>query len=156
MKFQKNLFIIYVIINVIIISFININNNKKININFFTWQSNNISLGNLISYSYLAGISFNSLLILLIIKDDISNAKSNNEEEYLYKDETEDEIILNEENFTKPPERDIKESQPTISVNYRVIANNRYSKNRSETDTDVKNNGKSIFGDWEEKENDWS
>ena len=62
----------------------------------------------------------------------------------------------NEEDFKSnieiPPQRDIRDSQPTISVNYRVIKNpeennyvreNDYSKSPESTD------------DWNNQDNDW-
>ena len=155
MNFKKNFLVFYIILSIIIISFINIKNTKKVNINIFTWQSNNLSLGNLITYSYIAGISFNTLLILLIIKDDFKTTIKSNDDEYLNKDEFEDELKNIENRSERPPERNIKESQPTISVNYRVIGNNKDDQININKDSNLKNRGNKIYEDWEEEDNDW-
>ena len=50
----------------------------------------------------------------------------------------------------RPPERDIRESQPTISVNYRVIKQNNLEVN--DIDEGYTNNK---YDDWEEIESNW-
>ena len=63
---------------------------------------------------------------------------SNNEEEM-------------EPNFEMPPQRDIRETQPTISVNYRVVKNmndNNFKKDQSYSNQDIKD-------DWDNADNDW-
>ena len=50
-----------------------------------------------------------------------------------------------------PPERDIWETQPTISVNYRVVKNindNNLKKDRDYSNSDNKD-------DWDNTDNDW-
>ena len=64
--------------------------------------------------------------------------KNNNEEEM-------------EPNFEMPPQRDIRETQPTISVNYRVVKNmndNNFKKDQSYSNQDIKD-------DWDNADNDW-
>ena len=56
-----------------------------------------------------------------------------------------------EPNVEMPPQRDIRETQPTISVNYRVVKNmndNNFKKdlNYSNPDND---------DDWDNTDNDW-
>ena len=56
-----------------------------------------------------------------------------------------------EPNIDMPPQRDIRETQPTISVNYRVVKNmndNNLQKDRSFTNPDNKD-------DWDNTDNDW-
>ena len=69
----------------------------------------------------------------------------------------EDDFILhnNEEDMEPdvemPPERDIRETQPTISVNYRVVKNindNNLKKDRDYSNSDNKD-------DWDNSDNDW-
>ena len=55
-------------------------------------------------------------------------------------------------NVEMPPQRDIREAQPTISVNYRVI------KNTNETNLKNDGNYSDKFDnedDWENNENEW-
>ena len=50
-----------------------------------------------------------------------------------------------------PPQRDIRETQPTISVNYRVVKNmndNNFKKDGNYSDLDNKD-------DWDNTDNDW-
>ena len=50
-----------------------------------------------------------------------------------------------------PPQRDIRETQPTISVNYRVVKNmndNNLKKDKSYSNQDIKD-------DWDNADNDW-
>ena len=50
-----------------------------------------------------------------------------------------------------PPERDIRDPQPTISVNYRVIKN---TDNYEEPYEDILDN-KNYRDDWTNNDNDW-
>ena len=50
-----------------------------------------------------------------------------------------------------PPQRDVRETQPTISVNYRVVKNmndNKLNKDRNYSNPDYKD-------DWDNADNDW-
>ena len=50
-----------------------------------------------------------------------------------------------------PPQRDIRDAQPTISVNYRVVKNmneNNLKKDQSYSNQDIKD-------DWDNADNDW-
>ena len=55
-------------------------------------------------------------------------------------------------NVEMPPQRDIREAQPTISVNYRVIKNT--VENNSKND-EYYSNKPDNKDDWENNENDW-
>ena len=75
------------------------------------------------------------------------NNFENVEDDFISQDN--DEVI--ETNVEMPPQRDIREAQPTISVNYRVVKNN--SENYSKKDRNYSNldNG----DDWDNADNDW-
>ena len=69
----------------------------------------------------------------------------------------EDDLVSNnnyeemEPNVEIPPQRDIRETQPTISVNYRVVKNmndNNFKKDQSYSNQDIKD-------DWDSADNDW-
>ena len=56
-----------------------------------------------------------------------------------------------ESNFEMPPQRDLRETQPTISVNYRVVKNmddNNLKKDRNYSNPDN-------LDDWDNGDNDW-
>ena len=63
--------------------------------------------------------------------------------------ENEQEYI--ESKMEMPPQRDIRDTQPTISVNYRVVKNmndNNFKKDQSYSNQDIKD-------DWDNADNDW-
>ena len=152
MKSKKNYLVFYILINLLLIIFINIKNSNKVNINIFTWKTNNYSLGNILTSSYLAGISFNALLTLLITKNVRQHNSKEDEEEFLNEDE--DNLNYKEPNIERPPERDLKESQPTISVKYRVINNKGY-KSDNNSDSNFSSYKNEIYEDWGETDKDW-
>ena len=51
-----------------------------------------------------------------------------------------------------PPQRDIRDSQPTISVNYRVVKNTKENELNSEQNY---SNNINVKEDWYNNENDW-
>ena len=57
-----------------------------------------------------------------------------------------------ESNVEMPPQRDIRETQPTISVNYRVVKN--MDDNNFKKDRNYSNNPDNI-DDWDNGNNDW-
>jgi len=147
----KNKFITFSIFFLILtLSILNIKNPEKTRFYLFTSKIEKISLGNLISLTFISGFTF-STLFTLISK---SNLQESIEEKFIN-----DELIDNtdENNFTqefesdRPPERDVRESQPTISVNYRFVDkdNNFYSSNN------IKNNSNNDDNDWGDYDNEW-
>ena len=56
-----------------------------------------------------------------------------------------------EPNFEMPPQRDIRETQPTISVNYRVVKN----MNDNNLKKDLNYSNQDIKDDWDNADNDW-
>ena len=155
----KNKFIIIFIPIIVTLSIVNLNNPKKTQIYFLTAKSSEISLGNLISISFLSGFIFSSLYYF----------KNNNQSKknYIYRKAEENEINLEKDNeiiqeddneiFNKndlrPPERDIRDSQPTISVNYRIIQD--VDKDDYKSSTFEENNENSINDGWGEISTDW-
>tara|TARA_B100001027_G_scaffold21521_1_gene12671 strand:- start:439 stop:708 length:270 start_codon:yes stop_codon:yes gene_type:complete len=75
------------------------------------------------------------------------NTLKNVEDDFVYQNNEED----MESNVEMPPQRDIRETQPTISVNYRVVKNvdnNNSIKDRNYSNPD--NND-----DWDNGDKDW-
>ena len=123
------------------------NNNQKTSFRYFKWTLQEVSIGKLISISFFSGLLMSTLLNGTII-DFKKNTERNKEENY--------EPLINAEdtksNIEMPPQRDIRDSQPTISVNYRVVKNideNYMKKDQSySNDSDNKD-------DWNNYDNDW-
>ena len=55
-------------------------------------------------------------------------------------------------NIEMPPQRDIRDAQPTISVNYRVVKNTE--ENNIKRDQNYSNNPDNN-DDWDNEDNDW-
>ena len=137
---------------IIIVQFlIYFNNTEKSSLRIFIWNSQEIRLGGLISASFLSGF-FASLVInnFIISKDDNNSKKrefENPDENENYKDNKNDRSVSE-----IPPERDIRDPQPTISVKYRVIKDSK--NNVSKYDNNNINNS-SLYDDWSNEESDW-
>ena len=130
-----------------------INNNQKISFRYFIWTSQELRIGKLICISFVSGLLVSSILnksINLYNKKNDINYKKNNEEDYSYEKNINEEE--NKSKYQMPPERDIRDAQPTISVNYRVIENT--GENYSEYDKNSSNN-EQFQDDWDNNDKDW-
>ena len=134
---------------IIIQIFLYINNNQKTSFKYFKWSLQDISVGKLISVSFFSGL-FVSTLLNTTNTSFKKNTLENVEDKFASQN-YEEEI---ESNIEMPPQRDIRETQPTISVNYRVIKNmndNNFKKNRNYSNQDY-----SVYeDDWDNDDNDW-
>ena len=120
---KKNL--ILIILLIVSIQFILlINNTQKTSFKYFIWSIQDVSIGRLIFISFASGLFMSSLLSKTLsnnIKSKIKfegNDKTTVDNNYSVKREE------NDGSIDIAPERDLREPQPTISVNYRVIKNN--------------------------------
>jgi len=123
------------------------NNNQKTSFRYFKWTLQEVSIGKLISISFFSGIFVSTLLNTTITSTSFRKKTFEN---------VEDDFVSNNEeemepNVEMPPQRDIRETQPTISVNYRVVKNmndNNFKKDQSYSNQDIKD-------DWDNADNDW-
>ena len=125
-----------------------INNNQKTSFRYFKWTLQEVSIGKLISISFFSGLFVSSLLNTTINSSRFRKNTLESVEDYIVSQNNEEDI---EPNVEIPPQRDIRETQPTISVNYRVIKNmndNNFKKDRNYSNPD--NND-----DWDNADNDW-
>ena len=100
--------------------------------------------------TFIAGFSFGSVLSL-ISKNNSQELLENNFTNYEEIDKSDENNISQNLNSNPPPERDVRDSQPTISVNYRFVDqdNNSYSSKKT---TDNPNNEDN---DWVNYDNEW-
>ena len=149
---KKTLFLTLLIITSIQI-LLYINNSQKVSFRYFIWNRQEVSIGKLISVSFLSGLLVSSILnksINLTIKNNnVEFNKKNDQDDYYKKDINEEE---NKSKYEMPPQRDIRDPQPTISVNYRVIKNNRDSY--SEYEENLSNN-QEYQDDWDNDGKEW-
>ena len=141
MIFKKKFLFLTLFFIIIIQVFLYINNNQKTSFKYFKWNVQEASVGQLISISFFSGLFISTLL-----NTTFTSFKKNTFEEI----EENYEPLNNDEdlksNIEMPPQRDIRDTQPTISVNYRVVKN---------TDENNLNRGKN-FSNSPEKKDDWN
>ena len=96
------------------------NNNQKTSFRYFKWTLREVSIGKLISISFFSGLFISTLLNSSITFTSLKRKTFESVEDDFISEENEEDI---EPNVEMPPQRDIRETQPTISVNYRVVKN---------------------------------
>ena len=147
MIFKKKILLLTIFLIIILQTILYTNNNQKTSLRYFKWTVQEVSIGKLISISFFSGLFISALLNSTISSYKKSNLQ-NSEENY--------EPIENEEdiksNFEMPPERNIRDSQPTVSVNYRVVKN--MEESNLKRDQNFSNYNENIE-DWDNEDNDW-
>ena len=147
MIFKKKFLLLTIFLIVIFQTLLYTNNNQKTSFRYFKWIVQEVSIGKLISVSFFSGL-FISTLFNKTISSHKKNSFENVEENFSPHNLEED----MESNFEMPPQRDIRDAQPTISVNYRVVKNmedNNFKKERNSS------NNLSNEDDWNNDDNDW-
>ena len=151
MNYKNRGFLITFILIIIIQTLIYINNTQKTSFRYFIWNIQEIKIGKLIVISFFSGI-----LISNILNNNINlNAAINGKNDYVDKNQDHEDLINEEDEITEvepPPQRDIRDTQPTISVNYRVIKN--AGDNYSKYDENISNDSK-YQDDWNNDDSEW-
>ena len=156
MKIKKNLIILIFLLITVTLSILNLKNTSKTYLYFLNFKTEKLTLGNFITLSFLAGFTTTSTFAYL--RSPKNQNKMFNEEKIDLNSETlhgnfiEKNSEINSSN-DRPPERDIRESQPTISVNYRVIKQNNTEVN--DIDEGYADKKYQNYDDWEEIESNW-
>ena len=147
MILKKKFLLLTLFLIIILQTLLFTNNNQKTSFRYFNWTIQEISIGKLISISFFSGLFISTLLNTAIINYK-KNTLENIEEDY--------DQLNNEEdmkpNIDMPPQRDIRDAQPTISVNYRVIKNTEENNLKREQNS---SNNSDIRDDWNDDDNDW-
>ena len=147
MIFKKNLLLLVLFLIIIFQTFLYLNNNQRTSFRYFKWTVQEVSIGKLISISFFSGLFISTLL-----NTSITSFKKNTLEDIEENYETPNNNEDMESNIEMPPERDIRDAQPTISVNYRVIRNTE--KNNFKSDQNFSNSFDDN-DDWNSNDNDW-
>ena len=153
MNINKKLIVSFIFISIFILSILNIKNPEKTKFYLFTSKTEEISLGNLITITFISGFSFSSVLNL-ISKNNSQESLENNFTNYEEIDKSDNNNFSQEFNSNRPPERDVRESQPTISVNYRFVDQD-YNSYNSKNTTKTINNPNDDDNDWGNHDNEW-
>ena len=151
MNFKKKYILLTGILILIFQILLYTNNNQKTLFRFFKWNVQEVSIGKLISISFFSG-----LFITTLLNTKIQNNKKNTLEDSLEDSLEGNETLNNDENMESkieiPPQRDIRDAQPTISVNYRVIKNTEENDIPSDQNYSTNSNYRD---DWDNDEIDW-
>ena len=153
MNINRKLIAFYIFFSIFILSILNLKNPEKTKFYLFTSKTEEISLGNLITITFISGFSFSSVLNL-ISKNDSQKSLENNFTNYEEIDKSDNNNFSQEFNSNRPPERDVRESQPTISVNYRFVDQDNNSYRSQETAKTI-NNSNNEDNDWVNFDNEW-
>ncbi len=123
------------------------NNKQRVSLRYLKWTVQEVSIGKLISVSFFSGLFISAFLnttITVYKKNTFENLDEN------YEPQNDEEDI--QSNVEMPPQRDIRDSQPTISVNYRVVQNGEENYSKSDQNFSEKLDNKN---DWVNDDNDW-
>jgi len=144
----KNKFLLLTLFLIIIFqALLFTNNNQKIKFRFLKWTAQEVSIGKLVSISFFSGLFISTLL-----NSTVSNYKENiveNIEENFKPLNNEEDI---KSNIEMPPQRDIRDAQPTISVNYRVVKDTEENNSKRDQNYSYSHDNKD---DWDNDDNDW-
>ena len=151
MNINKKLIAFFIFFSISILLILNVKNPEKTKFYLFTYKTEEISLGNLINIAFISGFSLSSVLSL-ISKNNSQESLNNNDYEKIDKSSEND--FSQESNSNRPPERDVRESQPTISVNYRFVDQDNYSYSSKNASKSINNPNKED-NDWVNYDNEW-
>ena len=150
MYLKKRNLLLTIIFIIIIQILIYTNNNQKTSFRYFIWNLQEVHIGKLISISFFSG------LLISIILNNTKNTNYKNKKNISDKKEevfeTPIDNEVNDSNFEIPPQRDLRDAQPTISVNYRVIKNNEEKNEKYKQKT---SNNSDYQDDWINDDKDW-
>ena len=147
MIFKKKILLLTFFLIITFNIFLYTNNNQKTSFRFLKWTVKEISIGKLISISYFSGFFISALINSSIPR--LKKISYKNEEEIFESQKIDEDINSNND---IPPQRDIRDAQPTISVNYRVVKNTE--ENNFKRDQNYSNSSNNT-DDWDNDDNDW-
>ena len=146
--FKKKYLLLTVFLIIIFQILLYTNNNQKTSFRNFKSTLQEVSVGKLISISFFSGLFVSTLFNTTITSTSFRKKTFENVEDDFASNNNEEEI---EPSVEMPPQRDIRETQPTISVNYRVVKNmndNNFKKDRNYSNPENKD-------DWGNLDNEW-
>ncbi len=146
--FKKKYLLLTLFLIIIFQTLLYTNNNQKTSFRYFKWTLQEVSIGKLISISFFSGLFISTLLNTTITSPSFRKNNFENVEDDSISQNNEEDM---EPNVEMPPQRDIRETQPTISVNYRVVKN--MNDNNIKKDRDFSNSDNN--DDWDYAESDW-
>ena len=129
-----------------------INNKQKTSFRYFIWNVEEVTIGRLLFISFISGLVISSIINKSQYKQ-IGKFQKNQEEDTR---EAENNLSNNnednDESYEIPPERDLRDTQPTISVNYRVIKDNVENETKERNQRSQNNQ---YQDDWNNNDSEW-
>ena len=150
MIFKKKFLLLALFLIIILQTLLYTNNNQRTSFRYFKWTFQEVRIGKLINISFFSGLIISSLLNITVASYK-KNTFENNEENYEPLDNEEDK----KSNIEMPPQRDIRDAQPTISVNYRVLKNTNEKNLNRNKDYSYSPNNKEDWDNDDNDNNDW-
>ena len=147
MIFKRKYLLLYILLIIIFQILLYTNNKQSTSFKYLKWSFQEVSLGKLISISFYSGLFVSTILNNIVINYK-NNTLENLEENYEPPNDKED----IKTNVKMPPQRDVRDNQPTISVNYRVVKNmeeNNFKSNQNSS------NNPDERDDWDNSDNGW-
>ena len=146
--FKKKYLLITLFLIIIFQTLLFTNNNQKTSFRYFKWTLQEVTIGKLISISFFSGLFVSTLLNTTITSTSFRKNTFENVEDDFRSQYNEEDL---EPKVEMPPQRDIRETQPTISVNYRVVKN----MNDNNLKKDLNYPNPDNIDDWDNTDNDW-
>jgi len=146
--FKKKYLLLTIFLIIIFQILLYTNNNLNTSFRYFKWTLQEVSIGKLISISFFSGLFVSTLLNTTITSTSFRKKTIENVEDDFVSSNNDEDI---EPNIEMPPQRDIRETQPTISVNYRVVKN----MNDNNLKKDLNYTNPNNEDDWDNANNDW-
>ena len=152
MNYKKKSILISIFLIISIQTLILINNKEKTSVRYFIWNIQNVSIGRLVCFSFISGLIISSILNATLYNDyKISSLNEEKETTVSQKDNTINKNF-DYESDEIPPERDLRDPQPTISVNYRFINDNKENELKDRNQTSKKTQ---YQDDWNNNNSEW-
>ena len=149
MIFRKKFLLLTLFFIIIFQTLLYTNNNDKTSFKYLKWTIKEVSVGKLITISFFSGLIISSLLNNTYINFKKQNFENIEENYEALNNEEENNDEVTNSNMEMPPQRDIRDTQPTISVNYRVVKNMEENNMKSDQNYSNKND------DWDDDDNEW-
>ena len=146
--FKKKYLLLSLFLIIIFQTLLYTNNNQKTSIRYFKWTIQEVSIGKLISVSFFSGLFISTLLNTTINSNSFRKNNFENVKDKFVSQNNEEDL---DPNVEMPPQRDIRETQPTISVNYRVVKN----LNDNNLKKDLNYSNPENKDDWDNDNSDW-
>ena len=138
-------------------SIVNLKNTSKTYLYLLNFKTEKLTLGTFITISFLTGLASTTIFSYLTSQRNENNVYNSKKLDLNPDVSLENSIENNTQNKEyideRPPERNIRDSRPTISVNYRVIKQNNMEVN--DIDKEYTDKTYQINDDWKEIESNW-